>query len=92
MSDDIYVEEDANPETQEIVIQSAKASGWLAWYSPQTNSPQSWMQIVPPFDPSYNRDIFRCPYPLFREREEALDAGKKALYAGGKIKLIKVVL
>jgi hypothetical protein len=75
---------------QTTLIQPPEASGWMCWYrmSPTT----SWSQV---YEYRFNhiRDQYRCPYPLFETREDALESGRRCLgSSGGELKTIHIQL
>lgn len=95
MTSEIEVTELPPSAATEIVIQPAKAQGWMGWYSSATGDMQGgqyWMQIYPSADAPNARDPYRCPYPLFETREAAVNAGAKALSNGGQLRIVKITL
>ena len=95
MTEAIEVKEASACEAAEIVITMARPSGWMAWYSsaqPDYTGGVMWMQATLFYDASNKRDPYRCPYPLFETRQEAIDACAKSLPNGGQIRVVKITL
>ena len=69
-------------------IERANPSGWLVFY--KLDASDMWC-LVSEID--QNRDYRLCPYPLFRNKDDAFYSAKKSLQGfGGEIKLVKVDL
>lgn len=85
---------EATPKAAEHVVPVAKAAGWLAFHSPNPNADGThcWQQATIPYDPGYVRDMYRCPYPLFATKQDALDSCAKSLSNGGSIRLFRIEL
>lgn len=95
MTDAIEIKDATASDAAEIVITMAKPTGWMAWYSgasPDYTGGQYWMQATLFVDLQNKRDPYRCPYPLFETRQEAIDACAKSLPNGGQIRVVKITL
>ncbi len=92
MSGEIEIQEGVAGEAAELIVQPAKAEGWLAFYSMATGGPYYWMCAYPMYPAGVWADQHRCPNPLFLTREFAIDECRKHLPNGGTIKLVKVAL
>ena len=80
------------PTVTKLKVQLLKAQGWMAFGASSVNAPQMWMQVIPAFVNGQVRDTYRCPWPLFENRAEAIAAAEKTLPNGGIVKLFKVEL
>lgn len=91
MSDEIEIKEGSVTQTAEVIIAEARPVGWMAWYR---YSPTDYFSQV--FDtPSIkiDRDYYRCPYPLFPTREDAIDAARYNLRErGGEVRVVRITL
>ena len=78
----------------EMRIPPAKASGYMAWYSTNVDvdGQHYWMQATNAYDALQTRDPYRCPYPLFATREEAIASCAKSLSNGGTVKIVGIDL
>ena len=76
------------PEVEEAIIPKAKASGWIAFI--QYPNSGAWSLAYPYLE--NNRDTIRYPYPLFKDKEEAMVEVKTRLAHGGNAKFFKVDL
>lgn len=94
MSNTIEIIDSPAAVASEVIVIAAKAQGWMAWYATGSIESPYWMQMFPMDNPagSRSRDHYRCPYPLFRTREDALEACEKALPNGGKCRVVKIEL
>ena len=95
MNETIEVKDASENAAEEIIIKTARPSGYMAWYSsatPDYTGGQYWMQATLFFDASNKRDPYRCPYPLFESRQEAIDACAKSMPNGGQIRVVKITL
>jgi hypothetical protein len=88
--DVIEIKEGTASKATEVIINQPKPSGWMAWYR---MSPQAYFsQVYGDFNYS-ERNFFKCPYPLFESRAEAISAAQKIMRnEGGEIRLVKVEL
>ena len=92
MTEAIEIKELPAAKAVEVILPIAKAQGWMAWAGTATGESIYWMQVHAPFEPSGQRDPYRCPYPLFMSREDALSACAKALPNGGQCRIVKIEL
>lgn len=95
MTDAIEVKDSTASDAAEIIITPARASGWMAWYSsanPDHTGGYYWMQGYGAPDLNGKRDPYRCPYPLFETRQDAIDACAKSMPNGGQIRMVKITL
>lgn len=95
MTEAIEVKDGSASDAAEIVITMARPSGWMAWYSygsPDYMGGKLWTQATLFFDAAQKRDPYRCPYPLFETRQDAIDACAKSLPNGGQIRVVRITL
>jgi hypothetical protein len=91
MTTEIEVTEGSASPPAKVLVQDAQAGGWLAWY--RTNSQSTWSMVYDNNSANKTRDSYRCPYPLFATKEEAIEAGKQCFYgAGGELSLVRVLV
>lgn len=76
----------------EVRIPIAKPSGWMAFYCPSSSMPPYWMQVIPEIVQGTVRDVYRCPYPLFTTKDEAVEQAMKSMSNGGTVKVFKIEL
>ncbi len=90
MKDEIVVSEGISSKAAEVIITEARPQGWLAWY--RFSQSEYFNQACGNFDNS-QRNCFRCPYPLFPTREDAIDAARQNMRErGGEIRVVQVTL
>lgn len=90
MSDEIVVSEGISSKAAEVIITEARPQGWMAWY--RFAPSEYFNQAYGNFDNS-QRNYFRCPYPLFPTREDAIDAARAYLRErSGEIRVVQVTL
>ena len=92
MTQSIEVKELPEVKASEVIIQPAKSGGWMAWYAQGSSAQAYWMQAYPAPDTTGIRDMYKCPYPLFPNREDAVTACEKALPSGGQCRIVKISL
>ena len=92
MNTPVNVIEVTPSKTEELRIPYAKAQGWMAFTSigSDPDAMQVWSQVYGLHNAE--RDMYRCPYPLFPTRDDAVAAAMKMLPNGGSVKLFKVEL
>lgn len=91
MSDEIEVKEAAAEPAVEVLITEARPSGWMAWY--RCGPSDYFNQVYDPPSLKLDRDYYRCPYPLFPTREDAIAAGRHAMRErGGELRVVQIRL
>jgi hypothetical protein len=92
MNDEIEITESAAGGANEFNVPSPVAEGWLCFSTLATAAPFLWTN-VPVVNPTgVFSDPYRCPYPLHQSKEAAIEAAKRYMSGGGKIKLVFVSL
>jgi hypothetical protein len=86
MTDIEVIEETPKPAT-ELLVPKPVAGGTLAFYS---HDGDTWAQATPIYPVGAWPDGRRFPFPLFPTREDAVEACKKYMPLGGKIKLWRI--
>ncbi len=90
MKDEIVVSQGVVSKAVEVHITEARPSGWMAWYR---FSPSEYFMVAYGNFDHPARDAFRCPYPLFPTREDAIDAARQGmLERGGEVRVVQVTL
>ena len=90
MSDEIVVSQGVTSKAAEVLITEARPSGWMAWYRYSTS--EYFMVAYGNFD-NNQRDSYRCPYPLFPTREDAIEAARFSLRdRGGEVRVVQITL
>lgn len=91
MSDEIEIKEASATNAAEIIINQARPGGWMAWY--RFGQTDFFNQVYEKPNNNMDRDYYRCPYPLFTSRDDAIDAAKYQLRGrGGEIRVVQVTL
>lgn len=90
MSDEIVFSDGVATKAAEVYITEARPSGWLAWY--RFGPSDYFLAAYGNFD-NHIRDSYRCPYPLFPTREDAIQAAREGLRErGGEVRVVQVTL
>ncbi len=91
MNDEINISDSAATLAQEVIITEARPSGWMAWY--RFSQSDYFNQVYDHAAASSARDYYRCPYPLFPTREDAIESARHCLRErGGEVRVVKVTL
>ena len=89
--DEIVVSESIAASSVEVHITEARPAGFMAWYRYADHEYFNHVCYLP--DQSLSRDYYRCPYPMFPSKQDAIEAAKFALHGrSGEIRIVQVTL